>query len=71
MKPIVLAFFFLFNATLHASSSGIIALAFAHKSESAVALTVPATFLAAEIRIESGEEDWGLKLTVSKKLARS
>lgn len=47
---------------MHAGSSTVVILATAKAAESPVSISLPATYLAAEIRIASDDEDWSLKL---------
>jgi hypothetical protein len=59
----LITFALLLTATLHAGSESHIALAAYRPAESPVSIVVPAQFLAAEIRIESDEDDWSLKIS--------
>ena len=63
MKIILAALALLFTATLHASGGSYLVLASYRPAESPVSIAVPAQYLAAEIRIESEEDDWALKLS--------
>lgn len=63
MKSIFSLLLLISAISVHASSDQRVFLAFLKPAESAVSLPVPANYLAAEIRIESSEEDWGLKLS--------
>lgn len=70
MKTLLLVLLAALPALAHASTSGFISgsgparvhVAPARAGETPVALSVPADYLALEIRIESDEADWGLKL---------
>ncbi|MDD2762373.1 MAG: hypothetical protein PHE83_00200 [Opitutaceae bacterium] len=63
MKTILVALALSFTATLHAGSGSYLVLASYRPAESPVSIAVPAQYLAAEIRIESDEDDWALKLS--------
>lgn len=63
MKSLILFLLLVSAIEVQPSSSPVIALAFGKPGESPVSLSVPAQYLAAEIRIESAEDDWGMKLT--------
>src|SRR5687768_14408074 len=63
MKRIILFLLLVSTVGIRASGSRLVFLALGKESESPVSISVPAQYLAAEIRIESVEEDWGMKLT--------
>ncbi len=62
MKGAFVALLLAAASPLHAGSSPVVVIATANPAESPVSISLPATYLAAEIRIESDDDDWILKL---------
>lgn len=62
MKILTSLLALLFAATLHAEADSLV-IANYKPAESSVTISVPAQYLSAEIRIESDEDDWALKLS--------
>ncbi len=63
MKALLVSLALAVTAALHADGGSYLALASLRPAESPVSISVPAQYLAAEVRIEYDEEDWATKLS--------